>query len=93
MAAGLEQALRYLENLRFNDDELQWIRGHGAFSPEFVRQLETFRFFGDVHAMPEGTIFFPGSAGDRPDRPGAIVESRLINLLHFETLDEVSHEI
>lgn len=89
VAAGLDQALTYLENLRFSPEELAWIAGHGAFRPDFVRYLEKFRFTGDVHAMAEGTVFFPNEPILRVTAPigqAQLVESRLINLLHFETL-------
>ena len=59
VAAGLEQALTFLENLRVTPKELEWVSGYGAFRPAFVRYLENLRFTGDVHAMPEGTTFFP----------------------------------
>jgi nicotinate phosphoribosyltransferase len=89
VAAGLEQALSFLETLCFSPDELDWIARHGAFRPAFVRSLETFRFSGDVHAMAEGTIFFPNEPILRVTAPiveAQLIESRLINLLHFETL-------
>jgi len=89
IAGGLEQALEFLENLRFTDQELEWIAGHGAFHAGFVRYLEKLRFTGDVHAMPEGTIFFPNEPILRVTAPmpqAQFVESRLINLLHFQTL-------
>jgi nicotinate phosphoribosyltransferase len=89
LAAGLEQALAFLENLRFTTADMTWISGHGAFSPEFVRYLEKFRFTGDVHAMAEGTAFFPNEPILRVTAPlpeAQLVESRLINLLHFQTL-------
>jgi nicotinate phosphoribosyltransferase len=89
IAAGLEQALAFLEQVRFSPEELEWIAGYGAFRPAFVRHLETFRFSGDVYAMPEGTLFFPDEPILRVIAPIAeaqLVESRLINLLHFQTL-------
>jgi nicotinate phosphoribosyltransferase len=89
VAGGLEQALEYLENLRFSEADLKWIRAHGAFRPEFVRSLEKLRFTGDVHAMAEGTIVFPNEPILRVTASIAqaqLVESRLINLLHFQTL-------
>jgi len=89
IAAGLEQALAFLENLQLTAAELDWIGKHGAFRPAFVRYLEDFHFTGDVHAMAEGTIFFPNEPILRITAPIAqaqLVESRLINLLHFETL-------
>lgn len=89
IAAGLEQALAFLEQVRFSPEELEWIAGHGAFRPAFVRHLENLRFTGDVHAMPEGTVFFPDEPILRviaPITEAQLVESRLINLLHFQTL-------
>ncbi len=59
VAAGLEQALDYLESLRFAPEELEWIERSGHFKPDFAARLEQLRFTGDVHAMPEGTLFFP----------------------------------
>jgi nicotinate phosphoribosyltransferase len=89
LAAGLEQALAFLVKLRFTAEEMEWIARHGAFRPEFVRYLENFRFTGDVHAMAEGTAFFPNEPILRVTAPlpeAQLVESRLINLLHFQTL-------
>jgi nicotinate phosphoribosyltransferase len=59
MAAGLEQALEYLEHLRFSTRELDWLSHSGRFSRDFVDYLERLRFTGDVYAMSEGTVFFP----------------------------------
>lgn len=89
IAAGLEQALSFLENLRFTPEELEWISGQGSFRPEFVRYLEELHFTGDVHAMVEGTVFFSNEPILRVTAPlpqAQLVESRLINLLHFQTL-------
>jgi nicotinate phosphoribosyltransferase len=87
--AGLEQALQYLETLHFSEDELAWLTASGRFSKDFVDYLEDLRFEGDVHAMPEGTIFFPDEPVLRVTAPipvAQLVESRLINILQFQTL-------
>jgi nicotinate phosphoribosyltransferase len=89
LAAGLEQALDYLENLRFTADELNWLAGCGRFNPRFVASLEAFRFTGEVHAMPEGAAFFADEPVLRVIAPlpqAQLVESRLINLIHYQTL-------
>jgi nicotinate phosphoribosyltransferase len=89
MAAGLEQALEFLEDLHFTPEELAWLESTGRFSKNFLSRLETLRFTGDVHAMPEGTVFFPDEPIMRVTAPIAqaqLVETRLINLLHFQTL-------
>jgi nicotinate phosphoribosyltransferase len=89
LAAGLEQALDYLENLCFTEDELNWLDGCGRFSREFVASLREFRFTGEVLALPEGTAFFAGEPVLRAIAPlseAQLVESRLINLIHYQTL-------
>jgi nicotinate phosphoribosyltransferase len=89
IAAGLEQAVDYLLNLRFTSAELDWLRGTGFFNAEFLQWLQRFRFTGDLHAMPEGTVFFPNEPILRVTAPipeAQFVESRLINILHFQTL-------
>jgi nicotinate phosphoribosyltransferase len=89
IAAGLEQALQFLEGLHFSPAEMAWLDSTGRFSKEFLAGLETLRFTGDVHAMPEGTIFFPNEPILRITSTIAqaqLVETRLINLLHFQTL-------
>ena len=58
LAAGLEQALDYLENLRFCAAEIDWLKSTGRFRQNLLDYLGDFRFSGDVHAMPEGTAFF-----------------------------------
>ncbi len=89
IAAGLEQALTFLENIRFTSEELDWLSSHGAFGPAFVSYLAKLRFTGDVHAMAEGRVFFANEPILRVTAPigeAQLVESRLINLLHFQTL-------
>jgi nicotinate phosphoribosyltransferase len=89
MAAGLEQSLQFLEGLHFSSEELAWLASTGRFNHGFLAQLERMRFTGDVHAMPEGTVFFPNEPILRVTAPIAqaqLVETRLINLLHFQTL-------
>ena len=89
MAAGLEAVLDYLAGLRFTRSELEWLRASGRFTREFVDSLAGLRFTGDVDAMPEGTVFFPDEPILRivaPIREAQLVESRVMNLLHFATI-------
>ncbi len=89
VAAGLEQALDFLEGLRFTGEELDWVRKSGRFSAGFAERLEQLRFTGEVHALLEGTVFFPNEPILRVVAPlpeAQLVESRLINLLHFQTI-------
>ena len=88
MAAGLEQAVEFLDNARFTGPELDWLAESGRFSKDMLRYLAGFRFTGDVDAMSEGTVFFPDEPILRVSAPlpeAQLVETRLINLLHFQT--------
>jgi len=89
VAAGLEQALDFLENLRFSEEELEWVRRSGRFGREFPERLATLRFTGEVHALPEGTVCFANEPILRVVAPlpeAQLVESRLINILNHQTL-------
>jgi nicotinate phosphoribosyltransferase len=89
VAAGLDQVLDYLEQLRFTDADIAWLRSLDRFSDEFLDRLRTFRFTGEVDAMPEGTVFFPDEPILRVVAPlpeAQLVETRIVNLLHLESL-------
>ncbi len=58
--AGLEQIVDYIRNLHFSAEDIEYLRGRGMFSEEFLAYLRDFRFTGDVWAVPEGTVIFPG---------------------------------
>ena len=89
VAAGLEQALDYLESVQFTADELRWLADSGRFTCEAIDGLAGMRFGGDVDALPEGTVYFAGEPVLRVVAPlpeAQLVESRLINLLHFQSM-------
>jgi nicotinate phosphoribosyltransferase len=89
LAAGLEDALTYLENLRFSPDEIDWLKNTGRFRGNLIDYLAGFRFTGDVHAIQEGTVCFPSEPLIRITAPlpmAQFVETRLINILHFQTM-------
>jgi nicotinate phosphoribosyltransferase len=89
MAAGLEQALHFLEGLCFSPDDIDWLRSTGRFSERTIDYFANLRFTGDVHAMPEGTVFFANEPILRVTAPlpeAQLVEARLINILHFQSL-------
>src|SRR5271166_2242777 len=89
LAAGLEQAITYLEELAFSPAEIEWLAATQRFQPAFVRWLEKLHFTGDVDAMPEGTVFFADEPILRVTAPlpqAQLLESRLINILQFQSL-------
>ena len=60
IAAGLAQVVEYIENLRFDEEDIAYLRSKGCFSEEFLEYLSGFSFTGDIWAVPEGTPIFPG---------------------------------
>jgi nicotinate phosphoribosyltransferase len=89
MAAGLEQVLDFLETLAPTPAELDWLRGTRRFSTDFIDHLAELRFSGAVEAMAEGSVFFSDEPILRVVAPlpvAQLVETRIINILHFQTL-------
>src|SRR6202451_1445346 len=92
VAAGLEQALQFLESVHFTPDEINYLRRHPVFRnirDEFFDYLAKFRFTGDVWAMPEGTLVFPGEPLLRVVAPiieGQIMETYLLATLSYQTM-------
>jgi nicotinate phosphoribosyltransferase len=89
IAAGLEQAIQFLENMRFSREEIEWLASTRRFEKSLLDRLSDFRFTGDVHAVREGRIFFANEPILRITAPmpqAQLLETRLINLLHFQTL-------
>jgi nicotinate phosphoribosyltransferase len=92
VAAGLEQSLDFLENVRFSEDEIAYLRKLDVFCnvrSDFFDYLSKFHFTGDVCALPEGTIYFPGEPLLRVTAPIAeaqILETSLLSIIHFQSL-------
>ncbi len=87
--AGLEPALRYLEQLRFGDEELVYLKSLGIFRPRFLDFLREFRFRCKVIAPAEGTVVFANEPlvtveGDLAE--AQLVETALLNIINFQTL-------
>lgn len=60
IVAGLEQIVEYIKDLKFDADDIEYLRSRACFSEEFLTYLENFKFSGDIWAIPEGTVVFPG---------------------------------
>lgn len=60
IACGLEQIIEYIQNLRFDKEDIEFLKSKGIFSQEFLDFLKNFKFTGDIWAVPEGTVIFPG---------------------------------
>jgi nicotinate phosphoribosyltransferase len=88
VAAGLETVLAFLEEFAFSAEDIAWPAHAEHFRPDFLQWLKGVRFTGDVNAMPEGTVFFPNEPILQIIAPlpeAQLVETRLINLLNFQT--------
>lgn len=89
LAAGLEQVLQFIEELRFDAEELKWLGDTQKFGAEFLDYLSRLHFTGDVDAMPEGTVFFAQEPILRVSAPlpqAQLLETRVVNLFQFQTL-------
>jgi nicotinate phosphoribosyltransferase len=88
--AGLERVLRYLQSLRFHEDELAYLRGQEEGYPEaFLEELRRFRFSGDIYMVPEGTIVFPNVPLVRVEGrifEAQLVETALLSFVNYQTL-------
>lgn len=89
IAAGVETLVDWLETLHFTDEELAWVRNSGRLSAGLADRLRDFHFTGSVDAIPEGTLCLPEEPLVRIRAPlpeAQLIESRLINIVHFQTL-------
>lgn len=89
IAAGLEDALTFLETARFDGSDLDYLRSLGLFAVEFLDGLRAFGFSGTVHAVMEGTVVFPNAPVLRVEGPMdecQLVESSLLNIVNFQSL-------
>src|SRR5918996_2648330 len=89
LAAGLAPTLELLRELRFGEPELAYLRSLGMFAEEFLDYLASFRFSGDVEAIPEGTVTFANEPLLRVTAPlieAQLIETLLLNQINFQTM-------
>ena len=89
ICAGLEQIVDYIENLTFTDEDIEFLRSKNTFTEEFLEYLRTFKFTGDIWAIPEGTPIFPGEpviTVRAPAIEAQFVETYLLLIINHESL-------
>lgn len=92
VAAGLEQAISYLQDLRFTEKEILFLKSNKSLNrlgSDFFNYLKNFKFTGDVWAVPEGSILFPNEPVLRVEAPiieSQIVETFLLSVINFQSL-------
>ena len=89
IAAGLEQIIDYIQDLHFTPEDIDFLRGKGVFSEEFLQYLLNFRFTGDIWAVPEGTPIFPGEpilTVRAPAIEAQFIETYVLLILNHQSL-------
>lgn len=89
IAAGLEQIVAYINDLHFDEEDIAYLRGKGCFGEDFLEYLRTFRFTGDMWAVPEGTVVFPGEpliTVRAPAIEAQFIETYLLLMINHQSL-------
>jgi len=89
LACGLEQVVDYILNLKFGPEEIEYLDSLGIFDSKFLDYLKGFKFTGDVYAVPEGTVVFPGEpilTVKAPIIEAQLIETAILNIMNFQTL-------
>ena len=89
IAAGLEQIVQYVNDLEFTDEDIAYLRGRGYFGEDFLEYLKSFKFTGDIWAVPEGTVVFPGEpliTVRAPAIEAQFIETYLLMMINHQCL-------
>ena len=87
--AGVEQLAEYIRDLRFTGEDIAYLRSLNLFEEGFLEELGRFRFTGDIWAVPEGTVVFPGEPLVRVEAPifeAQMIETALLCIINHQTL-------
>ncbi len=87
--AGLEQVIEYVSNLKFDDNDIEYLRNQNIFNEEFLEYLKDFKFSGDIWAIPEGTVIFPNEpliTVKAPIIEAQILETMILLIVNHQSL-------
>lgn len=89
IAGGLEQIIQYIQNLRFDEEDISYLRSQKIFSEDYLKYLKDFKFTGDIWAIPEGTVIFPNEpiiTVKAPAIEAQLLETAILAFLNHESL-------
>jgi len=89
VTAGLAQVIDYISGLTFSDEDIAYLRSTGTFNESFLEYLKNFRFSGNINAVPEGTVVFPGEPLLQivaPLMEGQLIETAVLNIINHQSL-------
>ena len=89
ICCGIEQVVDYIKNLRFNSDDLEYLRSLNIFDEDFIEYLAKFKFSGDIYAIPEGSVIFPKEPIVKIITPiieAQLIETALLNIINHQSL-------
>lgn len=89
ICAGVEQVIEYIENLHFDDDDINYLRSLHIFDEDFLAYLADFHFSGDIYAVPEGSVIFPREPLIKviaPIMEAQLIETAILNIMNHQCL-------
>ena len=89
ICAGLDQVIDYIKNQTFEEEDIEYLRSTGFFNEPFLEYLSTFKFTGDIYAIPEGTVVFPKEPLLKvvaPIMEAQLVETAILNIINHQSL-------
>ena len=89
ICCGIEQVVEYIKNLKFSDDDLNYLKSLNMFDDDFIEYLANFKFSGDIYAIPEGSVIFPREPVVKIIAPiieAQLIETALLNIINHQSL-------
>lgn len=89
IVCGLEQVIDFIQNLKFDEEDINYLRNQGIFSEKYLEYLKNFKFTGDIWAIPEGTVVFPNEpllTVKAPIIEAQLLETMLLTIINHQSL-------